>query len=147
MMNEALSTIMTRNVVTLSPTDKLSKAKNLIFEKHYHHIPVVNEDGTIEGIVTSYDLMKLNLKFEEYDSMLIEQVMTRKIVTLQPEEKIGAAARIFLRHLFHGLPIVDENRHLQGIVTTHDVMRFVFDKSYPNDELEKAYRLTDLVHA
>ena len=138
-MNEPLSTIMTRDVVTVSPSDKLTAVKKILFDQRFHHIPVV-KNGKLVGIITSYDMMKLNLKFEDYDNIVVEDVMTRKIVTLEPREKIGAAAQIFLRHLFHGLPIVNGEGDLQGIVTTHDIMRYIFDKEYPNDELERMYR-------
>lgn len=139
MMNEPLSTIMTRKVVTVSPSDKLTAVKNILFDQRFHHIPVVKNEKLV-GIITSYDIMKLNLKFEDYENIAVEEVMTKKIVTLEANEKIGAAAQIFLRHLFHGLPIVNGEGDLQGIVTTHDIMRYVFDKEYPNDELERMYR-------
>lgn len=139
MMNEPLSTIMTRKVVTVSPSDKLTTVKNILFDQRFHHIPVVKNEKLV-GIITSYDMMKLNLKFEDYENIAVEEVMTKKIVTLEANEKIGAAAQIFLRHLFHGLPIVNGEGDLQGIVTTHDIMRYVFDKEYPNDELERIYR-------
>ncbi len=138
-MNNPVSLIMTKDVVTVNPKDRLIKAKDLIFEKHFHHIPVV-ENGQLVGIVTSYDLMKLDKRFADYEDIIIEDVMTKRVVTIGPKTKIGTAAQIFLRHLFHGLPIVDDDQHLKGIVTSHDVMRYEYDKAYPNDELEKAYR-------
>ena len=61
--------------------------------------------------------------------------MTKKVATLYANEKIGAAAQVFLENLFHGLPIVDENDNLIGIVTTHDVLKYEFLKEYPNHEL------------
>jgi CBS domain-containing protein len=139
MMNEPLSTIMTTNVITVTPNDKLSKVKEILFDKRFHHIPVV-DDSVLVGIVTTYDLVKLNKTFEAYEDMMVRDIMTTNIVTLEPQEKIGAAAQIFLRHLFHGLPIVDDNKVLKGIVTTHDIMKYQFDKEYPDDELEKVYR-------
>ena len=144
MMNQPISSIMTHDVVSISPKQNLSAARDLIFEKHFHHLPVV-EDGRLMGIITSFDLMKLDLKFEEYDKFIVEEVMTKRVVTLEPKEKIGAAAQIFLRHLFHGLPIVDENRNLLGIVTTHDILKQQFDLAYPDDELEKAFRVNSSV--
>jgi acetoin utilization protein AcuB len=142
MMNEQLSSIMTREVVTVKPSDSLSKVKEILFDKRFHHIPVV-EDGKLVGIVTTYDLVKLNKTFDQYEGMTVKEIMTDKVVTLEPQEKIGAAAQIFLRHLFHGLPIVDDQHNLKGIVTTHDIMKYQFDKEYPDDELEKTYRSSD----
>ena len=133
MMNERLSTIMTKDVVTVKPDDSLEVVKDLLFHKHFHHLPVVDEDYKLVGILTSWDLIKNNLKFEEYSGKKVSDVMTSKVVTLGPNEKVGAAAMIFLKHLFHGLPIVDDDRHLVGIVTTHDVLKYQFIKEYPDD--------------
>ena len=138
-MNQPLSTIMTKDVVTVTPQDSLSKVKKLIFDNRFHHIPVI-ENGKLAGIVTSYDLMKLNKTFEEYENIKVEEVMTKKVLALKANEKIGTAAQIFLRQLFHGLPIVDEDNVLKGIVTTHDILRHNYDQAYPDDSLEKAYR-------
>jgi CBS domain-containing protein len=63
--------------------------------------------------------------------------MTEKVVTLNPHESVGAAAMIFLKHLFHGLPIVNDEKQLVGIVTTHDILKYEFLKEYPNDVFVK----------
>ncbi|MCB0520792.1 MAG: CBS domain-containing protein [Lewinellaceae bacterium] len=132
MMNDRLRSIMTKDVVTVSSGDSLDKVKTLLFEKHFHHIPVV-DNGRLTGIVTSWDLMKLNRKFEEYGGFTVKDVMTTKVASLGPDELIGAAAMIFLKHLFHGLPIVDDDGKLVGIVTTHDILKYQFLKEYPHD--------------
>jgi CBS domain-containing protein len=132
MMNDRLYSIMTRNVVTVSPEDSLDNVKELLFEKHFHHIPVV--DGSrLVGIVTSWDLVKSERKFKDYGSLKVKDIMTKKVATLGPNELIGAAAMIFLKHMFHGLPIVDDSGNLMGIVTTHDVLKYEFVKEYPDD--------------
>ena len=137
MMNERLSSIMTTNVVTVKPEESLEVVRELLFDKHFHHLPVVNPDNTLAGIITSWDLIKKNIKFEEYGNYLVADVMTQKVVTLRPDELVGAAAMIFLKHLFHGLPIVDEGGQLVGIVTTHDVLKYEFQKEYPDDVFVK----------
>ncbi|MBK7409221.1 MAG: CBS domain-containing protein [Saprospirales bacterium] len=141
MMNEPISKIMITKVVTVSPDDKLTVVKEILFNKRFHHIPVVKgPKNRLVGIITSYDIFKLNRKFEEYDSITVREIMTKKIATLRPEEAIGAAAQVFLRHLFHGMPIVNEDQELVGIITTHDILRYNFDKEYPNDEFEIEWR-------
>ncbi len=131
MMNERLSTIMTRNVVTVEPNDSLSVVKDILFSRGFHHVPVVN-GKELCGIITSYDLMRLNEKFENYGKILVKDTMKKKVVTLTSKELIGAAAQIFLKHLFHAIPIVDEGE-LVGIVTTHDILKYQFLREYPED--------------
>jgi CBS domain-containing protein len=146
MMNEPLSSIMTRDVVTVSPEDSLTKVKELLFGKRFHHIPVVKgPEKQLVGIITSYDLMKLDIPFAEYGSHLVKNVMTTRVATLEPSEQIGAAAQVFMRHLFHGLPIVNEDKQLVGIVTTHDVLKYTYDKAYPDDAFELHFRNLEIV--
>lgn len=127
-MNEPLSTIMTRDLITLSKNDTLAKANELLKTKRIHHLPVV-EDGNLIGLITTYDLFKLRFDKEHYDEVKIDEVMTRKLATLEPTDKIGTAAEIFMAHLFHAVPIVEGNK-LMGIVTTHDLLKYCFRKEY-----------------
>jgi CBS domain-containing protein len=134
MMNEPISSIMTKEVITVRPDDSLAVVKNILFEKHIHHLPVTDE-GKLVGIITSYDLVKLGKCHEDYADILVKEVMTQKVATLESHEKIGAAAQVFLENLFHGIPIVNEQKELVGIITTHDVLKYEFKKEYPNHEL------------
>lgn len=128
MMNEPLSSIMTKDLVTLGPKDTLEKADNLLRSKRIHHLPIV-EGNKLVGLLTTYDLYKDEHAKSDYADILIEKVMTTKLATLEPSDKIGTAAEIFLAHLFHAVPIVD-NGALVGIVTTHDVLKYCFRKEY-----------------
>ena len=134
MMNEPISTIMTTDVVTVRPDDTLAVVKDILFTKHLHHIPVVQGKKLI-GIISSFDLVKLGKSAEEYSGVKVEDIMTRRVATMSPNEKIGAAAQVFLENLFHGLPIVDDDNNLLGIITTHDVLKYEFNKEYPNHKL------------
>ncbi|MFZ2898911.1 MAG: CBS domain-containing protein [Saprospiraceae bacterium] len=146
MMNEPISAIMTTKVVTVNPEDKLTVVKDILFNKRFHHIPVVKgSKNKLVGIISSHDIFKLDAKFEDYDKLTVQDVMTKKIATLRPEEKIGAAAQVFLRHLFHGLPIVNDELELLGIITTHDILKYNYDKEYPNDEFEIEWRNLEII--
>ncbi len=129
MMNEPLSTIMTRNVITAGPDDKLSVAREIFMKNRVHHLPIVHGTKLI-GIVTTYDLFKFSQKNGDYEKTPIKEVMTTHMATLEPEDKVGTAAEIFLENLFHAVPIV-KNGDLKGIVTSFDVIKYEFHKEYP----------------
>jgi len=137
MMNEPISTIMTRKVVTVRPDDTLAAVRRILFTKHVHHIPVL-EGRRLVGIITSFDLFKSGKSIEEMEELKVADYMTRRVATLEPTNKIGAAAEIFLENLFHGLPIVNEDKDLVGIITTHDVLKYEFNKEYPSHQLHWA---------
>ncbi len=130
MMNEPVSTIMTRKLITVSPQHQLSTAREILIKHRIHHLPVVEDDDRLAGLITTYDLFKTNVSPEEFDKMTVGEIMTVKLATLEPTAKVGTAAEIFLDHLFHALPIVKGDR-LVGIVTTHDVLKYNFKKEYP----------------
>lgn len=128
MMNEPLSTIMTSELITLGPDATLDQADQILRTKRIHHLPVV-ENQKLIGLLTTYDLYKLDYSHAEYPTIPVKAVMTSKLATLEPDDKIGTAAEIFLAHLFHAIPVVKDGI-LVGIVTTHDVMKYCFRKEY-----------------
>jgi CBS domain-containing protein len=75
MMNEPLSSIMTRNVITAGPNDKLSVAQEIFMSNRVHHLPVV--DGRkLVGILTTYDMFKYHRNNGHHDGVLVKDVMT-----------------------------------------------------------------------
>lgn len=129
MMNEPLSSIMTRNVITAGPNDKLSVARDIFMRDRVHHLPIV--DGRkLVGILTTYDLFKFQGHNGNYDTAKIRDIMTTHLATLEPEDKVGSAAELFLENLFHAVPVVKDG-DLLGIVTSFDVLKYEFRKEYP----------------
>ncbi|HOY04301.1 MAG TPA: CBS domain-containing protein [Saprospiraceae bacterium] len=135
MMNERLQSLMTSNVITLTPEDTLGQARALFLEKRIHHLPII-EGKILVGMVTSWDIFKLGKSAEEYNDIRIYDVMTRKLATLEPDSHLGAAAEVLMQHLFHAIPIVNDQHELVGIVTTYDLLKYEFGKEYP-DNLDK----------
>lgn len=130
-MNEPLSSIMTRDVITADQDDSLATARKIFLQNKVHHLPIV-KGSRLVGILTTYDLFKMNGANlgKELDDVTIRDVMTTHIATLEPEDKIGSAAELFLENLFHAVPIVKDG-DLQGIVTSFDVIKYEFHKEYP----------------
>ena len=132
MMNEFVHTIMTADVITLTPSDTLGQAREILMSKHIHHLPVV-EGKKLVGMVTSWDIFKLGLSAVAYQDMRISEVMSTHLATLDPDQHIGAAAEVLMEHLFHAVPIVNEHHELVGIITTYDVLRYEYRKEYPDN--------------
>ncbi len=131
MMNETVASIMTRDLLTVEPSDSLQKVKELFISHRIHHLPVV-EGKKLVGIITKDDLFRLNVDHKDYNNVLVGGVMTKKVAFLEPDDKIGTAAEVFMEHLFHALPIV-QNGELVGIVTTFDVLKYEYNKEYPSN--------------
>lgn len=149
MMNRPVSEIMTKKLITVLPTDSLQMVKD-IFESHnIHHIPVVRYLDLV-GIISKNDFYKAihDSRFENpkkaatqnealYTNFKAEDLMTKSVVKIGPNDKIGTAVEIFLENYFHALPIVNDEAELVGIVSSYDVLRLVFHEAYPTQELKK----------
>lgn len=129
-MNDPVSKIMVRDLKTVGPNDTLQDVKELLINYRIHHVPVVEKNGHLLGIITTYDLFKLGVDHRDYPNTKVANVMTKILATLEPNDKVGTAAEVFMEHLFHALPVV-ENDKLVGIVTSFDVLRYEYEKEYP----------------
>ncbi|MFK8104516.1 MAG: HPP family protein [Saprospiraceae bacterium] len=134
-----VQTLMTSPVKTVSPLNVMTVVSD-IFETHnFHHLPVVEEDGTLVGMLTKHDyniiLSSLTIFKTEWaaldnerfkKSIQVKDVMTKSVVKLHPEDSISKAAAIFKENLFHALPIVDDQNRVVGILSTFDLMNWAF---------------------
>ncbi|MDY0781401.1 CBS domain-containing protein [Tenacibaculum sp. IB213877] len=132
-----VSTIMTKNLITVNYNDDLTTAEALFKEHHIRHIPVVSGD-TIIGMLSHTDLMRVsyadNLEEVELEVgtvvnslFTIEQVMAKKVVCVSSEATIKEVAEILAEREFHALPVV-ENEKLVGIVTTTDLINYLLQQ-------------------
>lgn len=132
-----ISTIMTREVVTLNNTDSLETAEHLFKTRKIRHVPIVKQ-AQIIGILSYTDLLRISFAdaFSEdthdvdtsvYTLFNIEQVMARNVVSVTSNTTIKQVAEIFAVKEFHALPVVDEGK-LTGIVTTTDIIKYLLSQ-------------------
>lgn len=132
---------MTRDVISVSPNDNMTVVDEIFKKNNIHHIPVIDDNGKVVGVVSSTDYNKLlnsftffiNQKKDSYNtaimrSMLVEDVMTKHVATLQSDSTVMIAAGIFKENLFHAIPVVDKSGKLEGIVTTYDLLNYAYNE-------------------
>ena len=104
---------MTRNLVTLSPEASVAEALTLCRERRIRHIPIL-EEGRLVGIVSDRDLRDASpaLGDAERASALQEtrigDVMTREVITADPQDSIENAAQEMYEHKIQSLPVIVE---------------------------------------
>lgn len=135
--NEPIKTIMSPDVTTVNVTHKLSEVRRLMAEQGIHHVPVVSGRKLV-GMLSATDMVRLSYSAygtdeRAVDAMLdhefsIEKVMQTDLVTIKTSEPIREAARILRTGQFHSLPVVDEEQTLAGIVTSTDLIRYLYDQ-------------------
>lgn len=127
---------MTKEVVTVFETATFSEVKRIFDTHHFHHIPVMDFNNQLKGIISKEDLAKssyiltLNTtgktySHKEFDYITAKDMMSNYPVFLTPDDEIDLAADVFLSNKLHALPILDDGR-LIGIITTHDLLRYAF---------------------
>ena len=131
MKNELISRVMTPFPRTVSPSDKVSAAERIMRETGAHHVPVVDEDGRVKGMLGLQDLLRAlvlesdperPLKQGALAGISIDKVMQRNVVTVPQTATLLDAARALTNGNFHALPVVAPGDVLAGIVTSSDLM-------------------------
>ncbi|MDA9773891.1 CBS domain-containing protein [Saprospiraceae bacterium] len=136
MMNDQIRNIMTATPVTVSPESTLTDVASIFKQRRIHHLPVV-KSGKLVGLVTTYDLWKLNEKQDNYKHIHVSEIMSTNLCKISPIDKVGTAAELLMDKRFHALPVVNLRGELKGIVTSFDVMRYVMNREYPTPILYK----------
>ncbi len=124
--------LMRRQVVTLSSTSTLDIATDIMTMGRIRHLPVVDDAGTLVGIVTQRDLyraaissvLRLGEKAERewLGKVPVFDVMTADVVTVGPEDGIIDALTRLLDRKVGALPVVEHGR-LVGLLTETDCLR------------------------
>lgn len=126
--------IMMGSPVTLKPDDTLDLANDIISLGRIRHIPVVENGNKLTGIISERDLMgaaasrifglKQKSKSALLKSVLIKDIMKKRVVTVEPDTLIKDAAHLMADKKISCVPVV-ESGALVGLVTTTDLLRYV----------------------
>jgi CBS domain-containing protein len=121
-----VSDAMTPNPVTLRETDHLGIAEALMRGglEPIRHLPVLS-GGKLVGILTQIDVLRAH---EGRDAGRVERTpvsaaMTRRVRSVRPGTPLRRAVQLLLRLKVGGLPVIDAQRSVVGILTTTDVLR------------------------
>jgi IMP dehydrogenase len=110
--------------ITLSKHHTLDDALTLMKTYRISGLPVIEEDGTLVGILTNRDL-----KYREDTTILVEYAMTHQnLITAPLGTTLEEAKKILFDHRIEKLPIVDANYRLIGLITVKDIDKA---KDYP----------------
>lgn len=105
---------MTHHPVTVTADDTLTEARARLATNGLKCLPVV-EDGRLVGLVFARDL-------PAGDGGLVKDLMVEPTARVHPGTPIERAAALMLEHGIHGLPVVDRDDHLEGVLTVGDLL-------------------------
>lgn len=128
---------MTLHAITVAPDTTFDQALRLMRARRVRRFPVVDAQHHVVGIVSEKDLLNAapspatSLDRHEMhallDKLTVADVMTRQVLTVTPATPLEEAARIMADNKIGGLPVVDQQRALAGIITETDIFRTMVD--------------------
>jgi CBS domain-containing protein len=143
MKQERVKDWMTSNVKTVTWEMNLPQAIQIMTTANVRRLPVVDEKGHLCGIVTLGDMRaaqpspatSLGIWERNYllANLTVERIMTEDPVTIHPSQSVGEAAEIMLEKRVSGLPVVDEQGAICGIITESDIFRMVVRHQWNRD--------------
>jgi CBS domain-containing membrane protein len=126
--------LMTTVVYSLRPQDDVFAVQSLMDEHNIRHVPVVDDDQDLVGLVTMRDVLRvrspreddlpLEMREAKLHDMRVEEMMTEDVATVEPDDEIRFAARMMLDNKFGCLPVVQGSR-LAGILTESDFVKLL----------------------
>jgi IMP dehydrogenase len=104
---------------TTSPTATMAEAKRVMQEKGVNGLLVVDASGKLLGILTARDLL-----FEDNEARRVSEVMTpmRDLHTARAGTSIDDARQLLRKYKIEKLPLIDEEGHLRGLITSKDMV-------------------------
>lgn len=141
------SDIMTTEIITVKKDTSLKDLAGLLYENHINGVPVLDDDGTLIGIICESDLIrkdkklhiptvvaifdwvlylespkKIEKEIQRVNATTVEDLYTRKVITVGEKTKIDEIATLMEQKKIYTIPIMDGDR-LVGIVGKADVIR------------------------
>lgn len=130
--------LMTEKVYTLRPGDNLATLYDLMDSRRVRHVPIVDTESEIVGLVTDRDLSRsalgaleelpLSAERDSLRATRIRDIMATEPDTIEPDATLKEAAEMLLENKIGCLPVV-EGVHVAGILTEADFVRFYLERA------------------
>lgn len=132
--------LMSSPVLCAHLNQRVTQLGRLFFELNIHHLPVIDAQGELIGVLSASDVLKAFINkiplLDQADENTINQnitvgeLMTPDPISVSESVSIQEAAALFSKHNFQSLPVV-EGRKLVGIITTRDLVRLLSKEPEP----------------
>ena len=126
--------IMSQNLNTVTPTENLESLSRTFDAVSYHHLPVVDADNILLGIISDRDVTKNLSPFigteneRACDVELLNQtaadIMSAEPITVHRSTRIETASILLLENNFSCLPVVDDDGMIEGLLTWKDILNY-----------------------
>ena len=146
---------MTKKVATCRKSDSIRLALNMINKGGISRLVVTDQYGNAAGIITRNTFLKNINNFKKSSrkaldywnptkldqTLPVEKLLKNDILLVDLEDDLAKAAELMIKNLISGIPVIDKERNLVGIITKSDVVR-AFTQVESNENLLEKYKQT-----
>lgn len=140
-----LSEIMSSHVISIQVDAPFSEVARMMRQNDIRHLPIVDEESKLVGMITQRMLYQIRSPRKLIDGewyydeeilndVILKNVMEKEIISFQPYHSVGKALMKMTYSRCGGIPIVEDDNTLVGIVTRKDILKFVAN-IYQNKKL------------
>ncbi len=135
-MQTKVEDLMTRKVFTLDEEKRLFIAQQIMDWAHIRHVPVVNSQRRVVGLVSNRDVLRASISIvsskvakaegqQHLTGIPVRDVMRAPVQTVAPDQSVQEAASLMRRGKIGCLPVVNAQQELIGIITEYDLLKIV----------------------
>ena len=130
-MAPRVSSYMNSPVYVVKQSDTLAHARNLMLKKDIGRLVVIDESERPVGVLSLTDIIDSLYGSNYYrplDEIKVSEVMSKEVITVDLNKSLRTVASLMIKHKVGGLPVVDKNGKLVGIITRTDIVRAYGEK-------------------
>jgi len=137
MRDYRVSDLMSGDVITLREEQSLPLARDLMKLRKIRHLPVVDDEGALVGLITQRDLLAAQVSYQSFSDegdrgaidldIPVKNLMKRDVWTVAPTAGAFEAGQLLVDHSFSCLPVIDEHRRVVGILTDRDFLKYALE--------------------
>lgn len=125
---------MSEKPVTVGPETSMAEAREILQSNHFRHLPVVNKEGTLLGMITDRDIrsaypstvlgkIESKLEFDKVHATPVADIMSRSVVSLDWYSTLDDALLLLDRERVGALPVIDAQKKVLGVFSIRDLLK------------------------
>jgi len=124
--------LMSEDVITVMPDTLVEDAATLLLEENIGSLVVVDDEGYLEGMLTSTDFVRIVKESEPKAETTVKRYMTEEVITTSAQASIREAADRIITYDIHHLPVVDDEEGVIGMLSTTDLTAYISEVQKPS---------------
>lgn len=112
---------MTPDVVTMAASTPITDVFKTLYERHVGSVVIVDKERNCKGIFTERDAIRV-IAMDIPLSTTLHEVMTKNVITIREGASFAEAKQLFSAHGIRHLPVVDEEKHLIGMLNVRSIL-------------------------